>query len=173
MKAVRTVLSPPCTGLCFYRGSSQAVHAQTGPRPAWRTVLPDRRLSSAPAHPTPAPTSRPAGSAVREVRKHLLVRIRRRHSAGQVTLAAPFVVIFMRWAAPHGWAVGKITNQITAATPRLFKNFNFRCTWTDGWTNNMLKLDEYQGGPTAIYGSSLQRHLKLTWRSDPQLETVL
>ena len=63
------------------------------------------------------------------------------------------MIIFMRWAAPHGWAVGKITNQITAATPRLFKNFNFRCTWTDGWTNNMLKLDEYQGGPTAPYGS--------------------
>ena len=92
---------------------------------------------------------------MREVRKHLLVRIRRRHSAGQVTLAAPFVVIFMRWAAPHGWAVGRITTRITEATPRLFKNYNFRCTWTDGWTNlnNMLKLDEYEGGPSAPYGS--------------------
>ena len=30
---------------------------------------------------------------MREVRKHLLVRIRRRHSAGQVTLAAPFVAV--------------------------------------------------------------------------------
>ena len=36
---------------------------------------------------------------------------------------------------------------------RLFKNFNFRCTWADGWTNNMLKLDEYNSGPAAPYGS--------------------
>ena len=63
------------------------------------------------------------------------------------------MIILMRWAAPHGWAVGKITTQITEATPRVFKNFNFRCTWTDGWTNTMLKLDEYEGGPTAPYGS--------------------
>jgi len=63
------------------------------------------------------------------------------------------MLILMRWAAPHGWAVGKITTQITEATPRLFKNFNCRCTWTDGWTNTMLKLDDYEGGPTAPYGA--------------------
>jgi len=63
------------------------------------------------------------------------------------------VLILMRWAAPHGWVVGKITTQITASTPRLFKNFNFRCTWSDGWTNLLLKPDEYKGGPTAPYGS--------------------
>ena len=63
------------------------------------------------------------------------------------------MVILMRWAAPHGWAVGKISNQITASTPRLFKNFNYRCTWTDGWTNTLLKLDEYKGGASAPYGS--------------------
>ena len=63
------------------------------------------------------------------------------------------MIILMRWAAPHGWAVGKISTQITASTPRLFKNFNFRCTWTDGWTNLLLKLDEYNGGPAAPYGS--------------------
>ena len=26
-------------------------------------------------------------------------------------------------------------------------------SWTDGWTNNLLKLDQYEGGPTAPYGS--------------------
>ena len=103
------------------------------------------RISSSHSGVVEAPTSRPAESAVREVRKHLLVRIRRRHSAGQVTLAAPFVAI--------GWVVGKITTQITASTPRLFKNFIFRCTWSDGWTNLLLKPDEYKGGLTATYGS--------------------
>ena len=44
------------------------------------------------------------------------------------------------------------SRQITEATLRLFKNFNFRCTWTDGWTNTMLKLDEYEGGPLWLIG---------------------
>ena len=78
------------------------------------------------------------------------------------------MVILMRWAAPHGWAVGKISNQITASTPRLFKNFNYRCTWTDGWTNTLLKLDEYKGGASAPYGSrgffSKRLHLQLGLR---------
>ena len=63
--------------------------------------------------------------------------------------------IFRRWDAPYGWCVGKISSKITSATPspRLFKNFNFRCVWSDGWTNNMLTLDQYAGGPAAAYGS--------------------
>ena len=85
------------------------------------------------------------------------------------------MIILMRWAAPHGWAVGRITTRITEATPRLFKNYNFRCTWTDGWTNNMLKLDEYEGGPSAPYGSRViltKASESVTWsrKSDPQLE---
>ena len=49
--------------------------------------------------------------------------------------------------------VGKISSKITADTPRLFRNFNFRCVWSDGWTNNMLTLEQYAGGPSAAYGS--------------------
>ena len=41
------------------------------------------------------------------------------------------LLLFMRWPTPHGWQVGKITSKITPATPRLFKSFNYRCTWSD------------------------------------------
>ena len=40
-----------------------------------------------------------------------------------------------------------------AATPRLFKSFNYRCSWSDGWSNQMLRLDEYGGGDEAEYNS--------------------
>ena len=53
----------------------------------------------------------------------------------------------------HGWQVGKITSKITPATPRLFKSFNYRCSWSDGWSNQMLRLDEYGGGDEAEYNS--------------------
>ena len=53
------------------------------------------------------------------------------------------LLLFMRWPTPHGWQVGKITSKITPATPRLFKSFNYRCSWSDGWSNQMLRLDEY------------------------------
>ena len=33
--------------------------------------------------------------------------------------------LFMRWPAPHGWQVGKITSKITSATSRLFKSFDY------------------------------------------------
>ena len=41
-------------------------------------------------------------------------------SGGAVTLDEALVgmIILMRWAAPHGWAVGKVTSQITTSTPR-------------------------------------------------------
>ena len=73
------------------------------------------------------------------------------------------LLLFMRWPAPHGWQVGKITNKITTSTPCLYRNFNYRCTWSDGWTNLKLSLDEYCGGAEAAYrphttrGSSLRR----------------
>ena len=37
--------------------------------------------------------------------------------------------------------------------PRLFKSFNYRCSWSDGWSNQMLRLDEYGGGDEAEYNS--------------------
>ena len=116
---------------------------------------------------------------MREVRKHLLEDPSQREvkwglPEGLKVAKKPTklddallgMLILMRWAAPHGWAVGKITTQITEATPRVFKNFNFRCTWTDGWTNTMLKLDEYEGGPTAPYGSWVIHPHNVTKASD-------
>ena len=44
-------------------------------------------------------------------------------------------------------------SKITSATPRLFKSFNYRCSWSDGWSNQMLRLDEYGGGDEAEYNS--------------------
>ena len=63
------------------------------------------------------------------------------------------LLLFMRWPTPHGWQVGKITSKITPATPRLFKSFNYRCSWSDGLSNLMLRLDEYGGGDEAEYNS--------------------
>ena len=62
-------------------------------------------------------------------------------------------LIFMRWDAPHGWLVGKVTEMFTPATPRLFAKFNYRVKWIDGWENHKLLLDNYMGGPLAPYKS--------------------
>ena len=54
----------------------------------------------------------------------------------------------MRWAAPHGWLVGKITEKFTQSTPRLFAKFNYRIQWHDGWQTHKLILDNYlHSGP--------------------------
>ena len=83
-------------------------------------------------------------------------------SGGAVTLDEALVgmIILMRWAAPHGWAVGKVTSQITTSTPRghaSSETITFAAHGPTvgpvGWTNNMLKLDQYDGGPAAEYGS--------------------
>ena len=108
-----------------------AVHAQCKTsgaqlRPAWRrTVLLDLHLSSARALSTRAPTGRLAESAVHATRRHHLVRSRLLLSGGAVTLDEALVgmIILMRWAAPHGWAVGKVTSQITTSTPRGHASF--------------------------------------------------
>ena len=69
----------------------------------------------------------------------------RRGDAGKIFF------IFMRWAAPHGWCLGKIASQNTNSTLRLYKNFNYRTSWTDGWENHMLTLDKYDSGPDLHY----------------------
>ena len=62
-------------------------------------------------------------------------------------------IIFMRWAAPHGWLVGKINDKFTPQTPRLFAKFNYRVKWFDGWENHKLLLDNYNSGLSAPYNS--------------------
>jgi len=58
--------------------------------------------------------------------------------------------IFMRWPAPHGWLLGKLTERfITPQTPRLYAKFNVRIRWIDGWENHNLLLDNYLQGPNA------------------------
>ena len=37
----------------------------------------------------------------------------------------------MRWEK-YGWQLGRITDIVTDATPRVFKKFNYRITWADG-----------------------------------------
>ena len=61
--------------------------------------------------------------------------------------------IYLRWATPHGWLLGKIEKKFDQSTPRLFKKFNYRIKWFDGWENHMLLLDDYNHGPTAPYKS--------------------
>ena len=72
------------------------------------------------------------------------------------TLDATLVGMFirMRWPAPHSpgcWASSRA--EVTVATPRIFLKFNYHCTWSDGWTNEKLQLENYGGSLTADYGS--------------------
>ena len=62
-------------------------------------------------------------------------------------------LIYRRWETPHGWLLGKIDKKFDQSTPRLFKKFNYRIKWYDGWENHMLLLDDYNHGPTAPYKS--------------------
>ena len=39
--------------------------------------------------------------------------------------------VYMRWET-YGWQLGRITDVITNATPRLVKKFNYRIIWADG-----------------------------------------
>ena len=58
-------------------------------------------------------------------------------------------LIYMRWNAPHGWLVGTIKEKFDQSTPRLYKKFNYRVKWFDGWDNHKLDMDNYLSGPTA------------------------
>ena len=37
----------------------------------------------------------------------------------------------MRWEK-YGWQLGRITDIVTDATPRVFKKYNYRIIWADG-----------------------------------------
>ena len=59
----------------------------------------------------------------------------------------------MRWNHPYGWLMGTIKAKFDQSTPCLFRKFNFRIKWFDGWENHMLILDNYLSGPTAPYNA--------------------
>ena len=53
-----------------------------------------------------------------------------------------------------GWQLGKITDVITQATPRLFKNFNIWIVWADGKKGpDKLAVDNYGYGANVRYNS--------------------
>ena len=61
--------------------------------------------------------------------------------------------IYLRWER-YGWQIGKITAEITNATPRLFKSFNYRITWADGSKGpSKLGVESYPQGADARYNS--------------------
>ena len=47
----------------------------------------------------------------------------------------------------------KAVKFVGAQNPRGTPCFNYRCSWSDGWSNQMLRLDEYGGGDEAEYNS--------------------
>lgn len=52
------------------------------------------------------------------------------------------------------WLVGTIKQKFSeAATPRLYKKYNYRVKWFDGWENHKLNLDDYLSGSSAPYKS--------------------
>ena len=59
----------------------------------------------------------------------------------------------MRWEK-YGWQLGRIYEQITRATPRLFAKFNYRIVWSDGARGPAkLAVDNYAFGEHAAYSS--------------------
>ena len=62
------------------------------------------------------------------------------------SVGAARMYTWLRWEK-YGWQLGKITDIITRATPRLFKKFNFRIIWTDGSKGPAsLSVDNYGSG---------------------------
>ena len=64
--------------------------------------------------------------------------------------------VYMRWET-YGWQLGRITDVITAATPRLFKyfkKFNFRLVWSDKSRGPAsLRVENYAFGSDARLNS--------------------
>ena len=67
--------------------------------------------------------------------------------------------VYMRWDI-YGWQMGKITSEVTNATPRLAKKFNYRIVWADGTKGPAkLQVGNYGHGSHARYSS---------WVRDPR-----
>ena len=62
--------------------------------------------------------------------------------------------IYLRWEE-YGWQLGKITDTITDATPRLVRKFNYRIVvWADGSKGPAkLAVANYGYGTHAAYNS--------------------
>ena len=61
--------------------------------------------------------------------------------------------VYMRWET-YGWQLGRITDVITNATPRLVKKFNYRIIWADGSKGPAkLAVDNYKYGTHARLNS--------------------
>jgi hypothetical protein len=58
----------------------------------------------------------------------------------------------MRWET-YGWQLGKITDIITAASPRLFKKFNYGMVWADKAGAASLRVENYAFGTDARLNS--------------------
>ena len=61
--------------------------------------------------------------------------------------------VYMRWET-YGWQLGKITDIITDATPRLFRKFNYRMVWADKSKGPAsLRVENYAFGMDAHLNS--------------------
>ena len=61
--------------------------------------------------------------------------------------------VYMRWEK-YGWQLGRITDIVTNATPRVFKKFNYRIIWADGSKGPAkLSVENYGHGSDACYNS--------------------
>ena len=61
--------------------------------------------------------------------------------------------VYMRWEK-YGWQLGRITDIVTNATPRVFKKFNYRIIWADGSKGPAkLCVENYGHGSDARYNS--------------------
>ena len=61
--------------------------------------------------------------------------------------------VYMRWEK-YGWQLGRITDIVTDATPRVFKKYNYRIIWADGSKGPAkLSVENYGHGSDARYNS--------------------
>lgn len=58
------------------------------------------------------------------------------------------LMVYMKWEK-FGWQLGKVTDLITSATPRLARSFNVRVSWSDGRGPCKLDLNIYAHGDDA------------------------
>ena len=77
-----------------------------------------------------------------------------RPSSMTAWLAAVCACIHVRWEK-YGWQLGRITDTVTNATPRGFKNLNYRIIWADGTQKGPAKLsvENYGHASDARYNS--------------------
>ena len=96
-----------------------------------------------------------ADTTMREVKWAPLVGLKVLPKPAKLDASLVGKFVYFRWESPVGWVLGTIKEEITQATPRLYKKFNYRVAWIVDKSKGpaSLPLNNYSHGPTAPYNS--------------------